>query len=174
MECNIYIHSVSVIIALKTKARQFDNFVVIIGTVICHDDNYGSTTDDTVVKLNIISFHWEIEVSTTFENQSAHIKLPVQRYGCVLWVSWWRHRMETFSTLLALNCSGNSPVTGEFPTLRPVSRSFDVFFDLRLNKRLNKQSWGWWFETPSCSLWRNCYDKGCNVLHFCHVLRTVL
>ena len=30
-----------------------------------------------------------------------------------------------------------------------VTRSFDVFSDLRLNKRLNKQSWGWWFETPS-------------------------
>ena len=34
---------------------------------------------------------------------------------------------------------------GEFPTQRPVTRSFDVFFDLRLNKRLSKQSWGWWF-----------------------------
>ena len=35
---------------------------------------------------------------------------------------------------------------GEFPA-RPVTRSFDVFFDLRLNKRLSKQLWGWWFET---------------------------
>ena len=38
-------------------------------------------------------------------------------------------------------------------TQRPVARSFDVFFDLRLNKRLSKQSWGWWFHIPSCSLW---------------------
>ena len=45
---------------------------------------------------------------------------------------------------------------GEFPTQRPVTRSFDVFFDLRLNKRLSKQPWGWWFETPSGSLWRHC------------------
>ena len=44
----------------------------------------------------------------------------------------------------------------EFPTQRPVTRSFDVFFDLRLNKRLSKQPWGWWFETPSWSLWRQC------------------
>ena len=44
---------------------------------------------------------------------------------------------------------------GEFPTQRPVTRSFDVFFDLRLNKRLSKQSWGWWFETLSCPLWRH-------------------
>ena len=60
--------------------------------------------------------------------------------------TWWRHQMETFSALLAL-CAGNSPVSGEFPAQRPVARSFDVFFDLRLNKRLSKQSRGWWFET---------------------------
>ena len=45
---------------------------------------------------------------------------------------WWRHQMETFSALLAI-CAGNSPVPGEFPAQRPVTRSFDVFFDLRLN-----------------------------------------
>ena len=69
--------------------------------------------------------------------------------------SWWRHQMEICSALLAL-CAGNSPVTGEFPTQRPVTRSFDVFFDLRLNKRSSKQSWGWWSETPLCSLRRQC------------------
>ena len=47
---------------------------------------------------------------------------------------------------------------GEFPTQRPVTRSFDVLFDLRLNKRLSKQPWGWWFETPSWSLWRQRND----------------
>ena len=67
---------------------------------------------------------------------------------------WWRHQMETFSALLDL-CAENSPVPGEFPSQRPVTRSFDVFFDLRRNKRLSKQSWCWWFETPSCSLWRH-------------------
>ena len=48
---------------------------------------------------------------------------------------------------------------GEFPAQRPVTRSFDVFFDLRLNKWLSKQPWGWWFETPSWSLWRQCNVK---------------
>ena len=62
--------------------------------------------------------------------------------------SWWRHQMETVSALLA-PCAGNSSVTGEFPAKGPVTWSFEVFFDLRLNKRLSKQSWGWWFETPS-------------------------
>ena len=45
--------------------------------------------------------------------------------------------------------------TGQFPLDRPVTRSFDVLFDLRLNWRLSKQSWDWWFETPSRSLWRH-------------------
>ena len=40
-------------------------------------------------------------------------------------VAWWRHQIETFSALLAL-CAGNSPVNGEFPAERPVTRSFDV------------------------------------------------
>ena len=44
--------------------------------------------------------------------------------------------------------------TGEFLSQRPVTRSFDVFFDLCLNKRLSNQSWGWWFGTPLCPLWR--------------------
>ena len=54
------------------------------------------------------------------------------------------------------------PLCGEFtghrwiPPQRPVTWSFDVFFDLRLNKRLSKQSQCWWFETQSCPLWRHC------------------
>ena len=72
----------------------------------------------------------------------------------IYYKAWWRHQMETFSALLAL-CAGNSPVTGEFPAQRPVTWSFNDFFDLHLNKRLSKQSRGWWFETPSGSLWRH-------------------
>ena len=71
------------------------------------------------------------------------------------------------ATLMIMSSNGNifrvtGPLCGEFtgpgefPTQRPVTRSFDVFFDLRLNKRLSKQPWGWWFETPSWSSWRHC------------------
>ena len=67
---------------------------------------------------------------------------------------WWRHQMDTFFALLTIY-AGNSPVPGEFPTQRPAKRSFDVFFDLRLNKRLSKQWWGWWFETLSRPLWHH-------------------
>ena len=75
--------------------------------------------------------------------------------SCSLRYTWWRHQVETFSALLAI-CAGNSPVSGEFPAQRPVTQSFDIFFDLHLNKRLSKLSWGWWFETLSCPLWRHC------------------
>ena len=80
---------------------------------------------------------------------------PIRLCPCVRkGFPWWRHQMETFFASLAI-CAGNSPVSGEFPAQRPVTRSFDVFFELRLNERLSKQSWGWWSETPSCPLWRH-------------------
>ena len=63
--------------------------------------------------------------------------------------------METFSALLAL-CVGNTSATDEFPAQRQVTRSFDVFFYLRLNERFSKQWRGWWFETPLRPLWRHC------------------
>ena len=69
-------------------------------------------------------------------------------------ITWRRHQMETFSALLVI-CAGNSSVTGDFPSQRPVTRSFDAFFDRGLNKRFCKQSRRWWFETPSRSLWRH-------------------
>ena len=47
-------------------------------------------------------------------------------------------------------------VTREFPTQRPMTWSFDVFFDLWLNKQLSKQLWSWWFEMPLRSLWHHC------------------
>ena len=65
--------------------------------------------------------------------------------------SWWRHQMETFSALLV-----HTPVTCEFPSQKPVTRIFDIFFDLRPNKRSSKEPWGWWFGTPLRSLWRYC------------------
>ena len=72
-------------------------------------------------------------------------------------ISWWRHQMEIFSALLSF-CEGNPQETGGFPSQRPVTRSFDVFFDLWV-KRVSKQSRRRWFETPWRSLWRHCYVK---------------
>ena len=72
-------------------------------------------------------------------------------------VSRWRHQMETFSALLTLS-EGNHQSPVDIRPQRPVTCSFDVFFDLRLNKRGSKKSRSWWFEAPSRSLWRHCND----------------
>ena len=136
--------------------------------------------------LTVLSFSWKMSIfcenwlnreyceNSLWSNAHFHI-LPLFQIGTKMliffpcgwlmlkfqwWVfpprtSWWRHQMETFSALLAI-CAGNSLVPCEFPTQRPVKQSFEVFFDLRLNKRLSKQSWGLWFEMLSCPLWRHC------------------
>ena len=83
----------------------------------------------------------------------------------VHWFTWWCHQMETFSALLAILCE-------EFIGLRwiPRTKASDAelwyFFDQRLNKRLSKQSWGWWFETLSCPLWHHCNE----IVHKCRAL----
>ena len=71
------------------------------------------------------------------------------------YVWWWRHQTETLSAWLAL-CAGKFTGHRCIPSQSPVTRRFDVFFYLHLNKRLSKQLWGWWFELLSCSLWRHC------------------
>ena len=73
-------------------------------------------------------------------------------YTATIWVDWTHD--DVIFRVTAHLC-GNSPVTGEFPTQRPVTRSVDVFFDLCLNKRLSKQSWGWRFVTLWRELWRH-------------------
>ena len=80
---------------------------------------------------------------------TCNVHVPQNKY-----YTWWRHQMKTFFAWLA-PCAGNSAVTGEFPVQRPGTRSFDVSFDLRLNKQLSSESWGWWFETQSRSWWRH-------------------
>ena len=79
--------------------------------------------------------------------------LFINRLYIHICISWWCHQMEIFSALLAL-CVRNSPVTGEFPSQRPVTRSFDAFLPAPWIKRLSKNSCGWWLQTPSRSLWR--------------------
>ena len=122
----------------------------------------------TVVQKLCTSIH-----SIIINSFRAQIQLLIH-YSCLV---WWRHPMETFYALLA-HCAGNSPVPGEFPTQRPVTRSFGVFFDLRLNKRLSKQAWCWWFLTPSRPLW--CHRNGYShyslfyaISHYFRILQAV-
>ena len=72
--------------------------------------------------------------------------------------------METFSVLLAL-CNGNPPVTGEFPSHRPVTRSFDVFFDECLDKWVEQT-----IETPVIRDAMRLNSPHCNVTSFSQVM----
>ena len=69
---------------------------------------------------------------------------------------WWRHQIE-ISVRVTGRLWGES--TGGFPSQRPVTRSYSVFFDLHLNKRLTKQWSRWWFEMLSRSLLRHCSEN---------------
>ena len=80
---------------------------------------------------------------------------------CHVWIPYVEHRFKWQTYYLQIGCvvgdqENNGFIHGEFPSQRPMTRGFDVFFNLRLNKRLSKQSWGWWFEMSSPSLWRHC------------------
>ena len=120
--------------------------------VLCSKDYISRLNSTSVTEqyINIWLITWDWKGDPFGYNSRYGI-----RHDGDLSCTWWRHQLETVSALLAIY-AGNSQVTCEFPTQRPVTRSFDVFFDLHLNKRFSKQWWGWWFETPSCSLWRHC------------------
>ena len=98
------------------------------------------------------------------------------RFGIRLFKSLWnftgtseatlRRRLSNFGVVQLLNYPiarlrnliksyGKTSGPRWIPAQRSVTRSFDVFFDLCLNKRLSKQWWGWWFETLSHPLWRH-------------------
>ena len=110
-------------------------------------------------------------------------ELPIANFGVYSLMSWWRHQMEAFSTLLAI-CAGNSPATGKFSSQRPVTRSFDVFFICAwTNGWANHRDAGdlrrhcaHYGTTVMCPLWS--YDKGSviqtfNIL-FCITLQKFL
>ena len=88
-----------------------------------------------VKKLHQLNSHCSRDGLDIISTSAQHTTQNLIRFNDV---TWWRHPMEPFSALLAIY-AGNSPVSGEFPAQRPVTRSIDVFFDLRLNKLLNKQ-----------------------------------
>ena len=62
----------------------------------------------------------------------------------------WKHSLHYWPFVRGIH---QSPVIS--PHKGQWCGSLMFFFDLRLNKRLSKQSWGWWFEMPLWSLWRH-------------------
>ena len=156
-----YVISICVLCVIElcvyiTDHLQFPVAICHTGTQIAIDDFKTDSTEtllQPIYKTNRINQHLLIEGAMGNQLWLGLIcVLPLQLRRCIWYRDcaikrpdpWWRHQMETFSALLAL-CEGNSPVTGEFPSHRPATRSLDVLFDLRLNKRLSKPSRRRWF-----------------------------
>ena len=112
-------------LAIIVKIISNFNFIAIATN--CFNASFYSKI---VISLTYMQFK-RLNVTATSNWYLFGISAAFNRYP------WWRHQMKTFSVLLAL-CAGNSPVTGEFPSQRPVTRSFDIFFDMRLNIQLSK------------------------------------
>ena len=126
---------------------------------------------ETSLQSNAVS-HWlgptlASALQTEFKQ---HFYSTKNMFACVVYGQYSSYTPTQIMYLCALNmmtssdgnifrCAGNSLVTGGLPAQWPVTRSFDIFFDLRMNKRLGKQSWGWWFEIQSRSFWRHCNNN---------------
>ena len=135
-----------------------------------HENNFLLSFNTGSWNPSSVGQHWFRQWHVSCSATSHHIK------QCWLFPIWWpkgqSHISEIGSKMLWYHddvengnlfhviglFAGNSPATGEFSAQRPVTPSFDVFYDLRLNKRLSKQSWSWWLERPSRPLWSHCYD----------------
>ena len=132
MTCDNYI-------LIKASYYQNGFYDIRLKAHMFHHINYDSATNRT---------SWSILWSFGINKWSCITFFPffwwyLTRLSLFLgWCTWWRHQMETFSALLAIR-AGNSPVFGEFPAQRPVTRSFDVFFDCTwINRWVNNDESG--------------------------------
>ena len=160
------------------------------GMIIVHINTFLCQTLWSVRPLSCIQWcfnsPWNMNMVNSFSGTSPFLQIPINIF---VWnpqslveislsrddVIKWKHFPRYWPFF-----AGYSLVTGEFPAQRPVTRSFDAFFDLRLNKWLSKQWWGWWFDT----LWRHCIEginpiissyallTLCAVKHTCDRLKT--
>ena len=121
----------------------------------------------THIHTSIMQYRCENK-SPPITKKSVNCRPPTSFYIVCLMAVTWHIRCTARSTVTTNPCSmmtssnGNifriaDHLCGEFtgPRWIPHTKASDVYFDLRPNKRLIKQSWGWWFETLSCPLWRH-------------------
>ena len=142
-------------IAIGPMLFVFAHFIAhLLG--LCLTDVVCAVTIDPRVINNYIHYIMWDEIAYPFPNFNSctecitlDISLPHDD------VIKWKHFQRYWPFVRGIH---RSRVNSPHNMYTPVTRSFDVFFDLRLNKRLSKQSWGWWFETPPRQLWRHCND----------------
>ena len=147
-------------------------YLVIAGTSSDLDACPHQTTPTRLVPTRQLDFSWNMsqyifkqklcETHASIQCDSGKSNRYIAIYPWPIFVTRpgrpWSYPMMTSSNGKIFRVTGplcgEFTGPGEFPTQRPVTRSFDVFFDVRLIKRLSKHSRGWWFETLSHPLWR--------------------
>ena len=123
--------------------------------LFCHQSHGDNSSGPFNLQFVVTFYHC---FGDFFPVCATHFSSSAIWYATVIKLMMMSSNGKTFSALLAF-CAGIHR-SGEFTAQRPVTRSFDVYFDLRPNTRSSKQWWGWWFETPSCPLWRHCNVRG--------------
>ena len=133
-----------------------------------------------IIKINVpTSSHLQSkESSISLQCYKWYVRLPRTlhvafcRYGINHNYIWSIDHIQIFvAYIVNMTASSNGnifrvtvPLCGEFtgyrwiPSQRPVTRSFGVFFYLRLNRRLSTLSRRWWFKTPSRPLCPHCNE----------------
>ena len=132
-------------------SRAYQSFCMII---LCGKILHTYTLKKAFLKYIAVRFYHSLFV---FRRR----QMPSPPLACLPWTHW---DMMTSSNGDIFRVTGH--LCGEFtgpPRCIPRTKASDAelwcFFYLRLNKRLSKQSWGWWFETPSYPLWRHRNDR---------------
>ena len=146
--------SVHLSFTLKRKCRHCDGIFITDCTGSCRFDNCQCSQWWQFYE-NVISVSLYAHTDTWCRIRNMHLHFMLFLPTEIVMTS---SNGNIFRVTILAICAGNSPVPGEFPAQRPVTRRFDVFFDLRLNNRLSKYSWGWWFETLWRPLWRQCNE----------------
>ena len=113
----------------------------------------GSKEQYILPTLPVIQYWAMNKITNILQRQ--HFKYIFNKKFIVFWFEL-HGNLSGHATLGIITENTHFPVNGGFPSQRPVTWRFDVFVDLHLNKQLRRQSWGWWFDMPSCPLWRHC------------------
>ena len=138
---------------MTTMASQITSLTVVYSTVYSDADQRKHQSSAS------LAFVWGIHRDRWIPRTKGQLRGKCFHLMTSSWIltdksiiSSLRHQMETFSASLE-PCEGIPPVSGEFPSQSLVTQSFDVFFEVRLNKRWSKQSRRLLFET---TLRRHC------------------